>query len=447
MAVEEVVNWATVDKDNPQPFPSGPSGQRQIGLSTQQIMGAIARWRDTLGTGDVTKVGTPANNQVGVWTGNGTIEGDARLTFDIDKLTIGGNIGGAPALIIAGATSSNQTIEFREFGSPRARFTYVDSTNILEIETTLPGSKIVISPDEGVAIQAEIGTINTINYLRSTFFGRVETAASTTNRAGFNIPEGSAPTSPVDGDFWVTAGGAANMQLNGSTVDLSRVVPAGAMFTWPTSTVPDGYFERDGTAKNMAVYEDLYDVLGNNYGLNAGTTFTAAADDIITATAHGLVQDDIVEVTTSAADLPAGLTIDTKYYVLFLSVNTFSVSLTLGGAAVNIADAGTGTHRFHDEYLIPDSRGRFPRYWDHGAGIDPDAASRTDRGDGTTGDNVGTLQDDEFESHTHTQRFTIGTGTIAPGGSIGDSNTNQTGAAGGNETRGINIYEMPIIKY
>ncbi len=34
------------------------------------------------GSGDVTKVGTPANNQVGVWTGDGTIEGDAAFTFD-----------------------------------------------------------------------------------------------------------------------------------------------------------------------------------------------------------------------------------------------------------------------------------------------------------------------------------------------------------------------------
>lgn len=36
----------------------------------------------TGGSGDVTKVGTPVDNQVGVWTGNGTIEGDAGFTFD-----------------------------------------------------------------------------------------------------------------------------------------------------------------------------------------------------------------------------------------------------------------------------------------------------------------------------------------------------------------------------
>ena len=38
--------------------------------------------------GDVSKVGTPANNQVGIWTGDGTIEGDSNLTFDGSTLTV-----------------------------------------------------------------------------------------------------------------------------------------------------------------------------------------------------------------------------------------------------------------------------------------------------------------------------------------------------------------------
>ena len=43
------------------------------------------------GSGDVSKVGTPVNNQVGVWTGDGTIEGDTALTFDTatDTLSTG----------------------------------------------------------------------------------------------------------------------------------------------------------------------------------------------------------------------------------------------------------------------------------------------------------------------------------------------------------------------
>jgi hypothetical protein len=39
-------------------------------------------WATPAGSGDVSKVGTPVNNQIGVWTGDGTIEGDANLTFD-----------------------------------------------------------------------------------------------------------------------------------------------------------------------------------------------------------------------------------------------------------------------------------------------------------------------------------------------------------------------------
>ncbi len=40
------------------------------------------------GTGNVTKVGTPVDNQVGVWTGDGTIEGDTALTFDTATNTL-----------------------------------------------------------------------------------------------------------------------------------------------------------------------------------------------------------------------------------------------------------------------------------------------------------------------------------------------------------------------
>lgn len=39
-------------------------------------------WATPAGSGDVSKVGTPVDGQIGVWTGDGTIEGDAALTFD-----------------------------------------------------------------------------------------------------------------------------------------------------------------------------------------------------------------------------------------------------------------------------------------------------------------------------------------------------------------------------
>ena len=45
-------------------------------------------WATPAGSGDVSKVGTPVNNQIGVWTGDGTIEGDADLTFDTATNTL-----------------------------------------------------------------------------------------------------------------------------------------------------------------------------------------------------------------------------------------------------------------------------------------------------------------------------------------------------------------------
>ena len=45
-------------------------------------------WGTPAGSGDVSKVGTPADNQIGVWTGDGTIEGDANLTWSGSLLTV-----------------------------------------------------------------------------------------------------------------------------------------------------------------------------------------------------------------------------------------------------------------------------------------------------------------------------------------------------------------------
>lgn len=50
-----------------------------------------------------------------------------------------------------------------------------------------------------------------------TFTGKVTTAASASGGAGFNLPQGAAPTSPVNGDVWTTSTGVF-AQINGATV-------------------------------------------------------------------------------------------------------------------------------------------------------------------------------------------------------------------------------------
>lgn len=113
------------------------------------------------------------------------------------------------------------------------------------------------------------------------------------------------------------------------------------------------------------------------------------------------------------------------------------IGYTFGGSGAN--------------FNVPDFRGYFLRGWDHGAGNDPDAASRTDRGDGTTGDNIGTKQEDEFEEHSHlTSKDTGNFSSVGGGGPVAFGDpltwTNSTTETGGNETRPKNINVMWVIK-
>jgi len=74
------------------------------------------------------------------------------------------------------------------------------------------------------------------------------------------------------------------------------------------------------------------------------TPFTAnATTNVLTATGHPFANGDIVRLHNSGGALPAGLD-QTSYYAVGVSGNTLQVSLTEGGAAVDITGAGTGTH-------------------------------------------------------------------------------------------------------
>lgn len=75
-------------------------------------------------------------------------------------------------------------------------------------------------------------------------------------------------------------------------------------------------------------------------------TFTAGTPGTINVNNHGLIVGDLVVFTTTGT-LPTGFTpASTIYFVTAtnLAANTFTVAATLGGAAITITGAGTGTH-------------------------------------------------------------------------------------------------------
>lgn len=72
------------------------------------------------------------------------------------------------------------------------------------------------------------------------------------------------------------------------------------------------------------------------------TATAQATGDTITQTAHGLANG--AKVVFDTVRVPTGLTAGTTYFVVGQTANTFQVSLTSGGAAVDItADAIAGT--------------------------------------------------------------------------------------------------------
>jgi microcystin-dependent protein len=138
----------------------------------------------------------------------------------------------------------------------------------------------------------------------------------------------------------------------------------------------------------------------------------------------------------------------------WLQENGASLSRT-GTYAALFAVIGTtyGTAN-GSSFNLPDARGRFVRVWNNGAGIDPDAGSRTiPATSGATmsaGDNVGTNQAQDVISHTHLiPGANAGVGSGSGGFPLAARNDSNifTGAYGGSETRPVNTYRMMIIKY
>jgi len=73
-------------------------------------------------------------------------------------------------------------------------------------------------------------------------------------------------------------------------------------------------------------------------------TITIASPGVVTDTAHGMSAGQKIKFTTTGA-LPTGLTAGTTYYVKTVSdANSYTVSATNGGSAINTSGSQSGTH-------------------------------------------------------------------------------------------------------
>jgi hypothetical protein len=219
-----------------------------------------------------------------------------------------------------------------------------------------------------------------------------------------NAASGAAPTLAVDGLA------AKAIRTHTSTALPTGALNSGGIYCFTYDSGDDCWYVHDFYTVSVTEFADnAFRVQDNGdatkelafelSGLTTGNTRTLTVPD---ADGTILIDDDI------------GVTIQpimTGAIVAWPTATPLSGWLECDGAAVSrttyadlfavISDdygPGNGTTTFN----LPDLRGEFIRGFDNGAGNDPDAASRTDRGDGTTGDAVGTKQDFALENITGT---------------------------------------------
>lgn len=153
-------------------------------------------------------------------------------------------------------------------------------------------------------------------------------------------------------------------------------------------------------------------------------------------------------VPTGSVITFAGATCPTGYVTAdgsAISRTTYSGLYTVVGTAHGTGDGST-------TFNLPDYRGRFLRGIDGSAGNDPDKTGRTAMATGgNSGNNIGSVQSDEFASHNHGSGQYISNAVSGAGGSflVASASAPQwTGTAvGGNETRPKNAYVNFCIKY
>jgi len=172
---------------------------------------------DGLGGGDVSKVGTPANNQIGVWTGDGTIEGTSDFTFDgSDLVFYDATNDGNPEIrlgadddeelhIQAVYDSSAQTLDYVLFQTDVASATGDKGQFIFNVD----GAQILSIDDGGLEINVASGTII---FDSTTLAGGTNTFSITNGTASLDVAAGAAVN--IDANLDVESASVINQDLS-----------------------------------------------------------------------------------------------------------------------------------------------------------------------------------------------------------------------------------------
>ncbi len=232
------------------------------------------------GGGDVTKVGTPVNNQIGVWTGDGTIEGDAALTFDtgtdtlstvlITATTVTANLTGNVTGDVSGnagtvtfADEATDTSCFIAFGTAatgslgvktNANLTFNSNTGVLTLGQTASGS-----------ITGNAGTATALQNARTiggvSFNGTANITVATAT-GGFTVSGGD------------LALGTNSLTMTGSLAATGARVTKG----WFTDVESTNMYTVGGTSLTTVAQTFQNKTITNSNNVLGGVTMTLGSD-------------------------------------------------------------------------------------------------------------------------------------------------------------------------
>jgi hypothetical protein len=259
------------------------------------------------GGGDVTKVGTPVDSQIGVWTGDGTIEGDAAWTFDTST-----------DLVTLGDATSSPEIRIDHDDAGTGRFSFYDegvassyiqnsSTGVLLVNSVAIGSL-------GTAGAARFSWDSNAFYANSTAGGSLARASSsltspftsrqndTNSGLGGDGSDNTALISNAKSALVTSdAGTATNVELFGSAALFGATTPGQGVLRFNDVTqAPAGTMTSGGLLYVSGTSLNFMDDGGTITDLTAGAGAVGGSDTEILFN-NSSTEDGIASLTYAVA--------------------------------------------------------------------------------------------------------------------------------------------------